>query len=70
MRTLARLSCPALFMTGAKEPNSTPEMSQAMARIAPHGRAVIVEGAAHMLPMTHAVPVNAELAVLVREASR
>ena len=67
---LARLSCPALFMTGAKEPNSTPEMSEAMARIAPHGRAVIVEGAAHMLPMTHAVPVNAELAVLVREASR
>ena len=67
---LARLTCPALFMTGGDEPNSTPEMSEAMARIAPHGRAVIVEDAAHMMPMTHASPVNAELAILIREASR
>ena len=67
---LARLSCPALFMTGGDEPNSTPEMSMAMARIARHGRAVIVEGAAHMMPMTHPGPVNAELATLIREASR
>lgn len=67
---LARLSCPALFMTGEEEPNSTPEMSVAMAQIAPHGRAVVVEGAAHMMPMTHAVPVNAELAFLIRETSR
>ena len=66
---LAHLTCPALFMTGGDEPNSTPEMSEAMARIAPHGRAVIVDGAAHMMPMTHAGPVNAELAALIREAS-
>ena len=39
-------------MTGGDEPNSTPEMSEAMARIAPRGRAVIVEGAAqHMMPI-------------------
>ena len=67
---LAHLPCPALFMTGADEPNSTPDMSEAMARVTPHGRAVIVEGAAHMMPMTHAGPVNAELAALIREASR
>ncbi|MYH57730.1 MAG: alpha/beta fold hydrolase [Boseongicola sp. SB0675_bin_26] len=67
---LARLSCPALFMTGGAEPNSTPGMSEAMARIAPNGRAVIVERAAHMMPMTHAGDVNAELADLVREAFR
>ena len=66
---LAHLTCPALFMTGGGDPNSTPKMSEAMARIAPHGRAVIVEGAAHMMPMTHAGPVNAELAALIREAS-
>ena len=67
---LASLSCPALFMTGGDESNSTPEMSEAMARITPNARAVIVEGAAHMMPMTHAGDVNAELADLIREASR
>ena len=67
---LARLTRPALFITGGDDPNSTPEMSEAMARIAPRGRAVVVEGAAHMMPMTHAAPVNAALAALIREAYR
>ncbi len=67
---LARLSCPALFMTGGDDANSTPDMSEAMARVAPHGRAAIIDGAAHMMPMTHAGPVNAELAALIRQASR
>jgi pimeloyl-ACP methyl ester carboxylesterase len=58
---LASLACPALFMTGGAEPNSTPAMSEAMARLAPRGRAIIVEGAAHMMPMTHAGIVNAAL---------
>lgn len=58
---LARLSCPALFMTGALEPNSTPAMSEAMAALAPKGRAIIVPGAAHMMPMTHPEVVNAAL---------
>lgn len=58
---LADLSCPALFMTGAQEPNSTPEMSQAMAALAPSGRAIIVPEAAHMMPMTHPDEVNAAL---------
>ncbi len=64
---LAGLRCPALFLTGGEEPNSTPEMSQAMAALAPQGRCVVVEGAAHMLPMTHAAVVNA---VLVEFAER
>lgn len=50
---LRALHCPALFMTGADEPNSTPAMSRAMADLAPRGRAVVVPGAAHMMPMTH-----------------
>lgn len=58
---LAHLSCPALFMTGALEPNSTPAMSEAMAALAPKGRAIIVPGAAHMMPMTHPEVVNAAL---------
>ena len=51
--TLSALRVPALSMTGADEPNSTPAMSQAMAGLAPSGYARVVEGAAHMLPMTH-----------------
>lgn len=58
---LERLSCPALFMTGALEPNSTPAMSEAMAALTPKGRAIIVPDAAHMMPMTHPEVVNAAL---------
>lgn len=54
MQQLPKLQVPSLFITGADEPNSTPEMSQAMAQIAPLGRAEIIRGAAHMMPMTHA----------------
>lgn len=50
---LARMACPALFLTGAAEPNSTPAMSRAMATLSPRGHAQVVPGAAHMLPMTH-----------------
>jgi pimeloyl-ACP methyl ester carboxylesterase len=58
---LAALSCPALFMTGGKDPNSTPAMSRSMAERAPHGRVRVIKSAAHMMPMTHAEPVNEEL---------
>ncbi len=58
---LATLHCPALFLTGANEPNSTPEMSRRMATLAPRGRSEVLAGAAHMLPMTHAAQVNAIL---------
>ena len=64
---LTDLTCPALFMTGANEPNSTPAMSQAVAALAPQGRAHIVEGAAHMMPMTHAADVNTALLDLAKE---
>ena len=64
---LTTLHCPALFMTGASEPNSTPDMSRKMAELAPKGRSLIVEGAAHMMPMTHAEEVNAALMQLSDE---
>jgi pimeloyl-ACP methyl ester carboxylesterase len=60
--TLAALPCPALFLTGAREPNSTPAMSRSMAALVPQGRAEIIEDAAHMMPMTHAAQVTAHLA--------
>ncbi len=58
---LASLECPALFVTGADEPNSTPGMSRSMAAITPRGSAVVVPGAAHMMPMTHVDAVEAAI---------
>ena len=58
---LKSLDCPALFMTGSEEPNSTPAMSEKMARLSPKGKAIIIEDAAHMMPMTHASEVNAHI---------
>ncbi|MGI9368020.1 MAG: alpha/beta fold hydrolase, partial [Ruegeria sp.] len=58
---LAGLTCRTLFMTGRAEPNSTPEMSQQMAALTPNGSARVLDGAAHMMPMTHADAVASEL---------
>ena len=58
---LAHLKMPALFITGAQEPNSTPQMSRAMAALAPQGHAYVIENAAHMAPMTHADEISAAL---------
>lgn len=65
---LATLSCRALYLTGSKEPNSTPEMSHNMAAVTPQGRAHVIEGAAHMMPMTHARQVNEILVGFARES--
>jgi (E)-2-((N-methylformamido)methylene)succinate hydrolase len=56
--SLKSLRCPALFLTGSLEPNSTPAMSRAMAALAPNGEAQIIETAAHMMPMTHSAEVT------------
>lgn len=66
---LDSLSVPALFLTGALEPNSLPEMSHAMATRAPRGCAEIVAGAAHMLPMTHPDAVNGILTEFIQRAT-
>lgn len=58
---LRGLHCPALFLTGSMDPNSTPAMSEAMAAMAPKGRAIVIEGAAHMMPMTHPAQVDGAL---------
>ncbi len=58
---LQAIKCPALFMTGAQDRNSTPQMSQMMAAGTPHGRAKSLKEAAHMMPMTHPEAVTAAL---------
>lgn len=49
---LASLVAPALFFTADGDPNSTPEMSKAMAALAPHGTAQVLEGHRHMMTLT------------------
>jgi pimeloyl-ACP methyl ester carboxylesterase len=66
-QALANIACPALFLTGADEPNSTPEMSQTMAARVKNGRAEVIDGAAHMVPMTHSDTVNAQLVRFAKE---
>lgn len=55
-------TCPALFLTGALDANSTPDMARAMAAAAPRGRAVVIQGHGHMVPMTAPDAVNHALA--------
>lgn len=46
---LAGLGHRALFMTGSEDRNSTPEMSAAMARLAPNGQCLVLSGEKHMM---------------------
>lgn len=66
VETLAGLHIPALFLTGSEEANSTPHMSRSMAAFVPDGRAGVIDGAAHMMPMTHADAVNRRLESFAR----
>ncbi|QEN85773.1 alpha/beta hydrolase [Labrys sp. KNU-23] len=56
------VSCPALFLTGSGDPNSTPEMARAMAAAAPKGWARVIEGHRHMVNLTAPGAVNTFLA--------
>ena len=55
---LAQLQRPALFFTGELDPNSSPDMSQAMARLVPDGECQVLSGARHMMNLTDAQDVN------------
>jgi pimeloyl-ACP methyl ester carboxylesterase len=52
------IHCPALFLTGSDDPNSTPEMADRMAELTVNGRARIVEGHRHMVNLTAPLIVN------------
>lgn len=65
---LSGIGTPALFLTGAEDPNSTPAMSAALAQKVPNGRADAIPLAAHMLPMTHPEAVNDALVALATAA--
>lgn len=48
---LPRIDVPALAVTGADDPGSTPAMTGRLAEALPHCRAVVVPGVRHMLPV-------------------
>ena len=64
---LGELAIPALFMTGERDPNSTPEMSRRMADAAPFGRAEILRGERHMMALTAPETVNRRLSAFLAE---
>ncbi len=55
------VTCPALFLTGEHDPNSTPKMSLDLAAAAPHGEACIIAEHRHMVNMTAPDEVTAAL---------
>lgn len=58
---IREVRCPFLVLTADGDPNSTPEMSRAMAALARRGRSVVIEGHRHMVGLTAPAAVNAEL---------
>lgn len=65
---LGALTCPALVMTGADDPGSTPAMARAMAAALPNARLEILPGARHMMPIENAAAVNRVLLAFLDEA--
>ena len=55
------VTCPALFLTGEHDPNSTPQMSLDLATAAPNGEACIIADHRHMVNMTAPDQVTAAL---------
>ncbi|WP_233888023.1 alpha/beta fold hydrolase [Paraburkholderia flagellata] len=66
---LANLAVPALFLTGECDPNSSGQMSHAMAAVAPRARAEVIANARHMMNVTDPERVNASLLAFLAEAS-
>jgi flavin reductase (DIM6/NTAB) family NADH-FMN oxidoreductase RutF/pimeloyl-ACP methyl ester carboxylesterase len=58
----AEIRAPLLVLTADGDPNSTPEMTRAMAAAAPRGEAVVIEGHRHMVNLTAPQAVTDRLA--------
>lgn len=67
---LPSLAAPALFVTADGDLNSSPSMSHAMAALVPKGRAQVIDGARHMMTVTHPQAVNDALIGFLESARR
>jgi (E)-2-((N-methylformamido)methylene)succinate hydrolase len=54
----SQVTCPAMFLTGDGDPNSTPEMAERMAQQASNGWTEIIKGHRHMVNLTAPELVN------------
>jgi pimeloyl-ACP methyl ester carboxylesterase len=70
LNTLPNLSVPSLFFTSDGDPNSTPEMSLAMAALAPNGSAKVLTGHRHMMTLTAPTEVSATLATFTHSVTK
>lgn len=50
---LAEVACPCLVLAGDRSPPIIPAIQQALVAHLPDGMAQVIEGAGHMLPLTH-----------------
>ncbi len=66
---LRQLAVPVLYLTGSKDANSTPAMSQQMAMDTPSGQATVLEDQAHMMAYIHPDKVNPVIKQFLNEAS-
>ena len=56
------IAVPALILRGARSPRSTRRIAELLAKSLPTARLETIEGAGHMLPLTHKEIVNAAIA--------
>lgn len=70
LNSLPNLSVPSLFFTADGDPNSTPEMSVAMAALAPSGASKVLTGHRHMMTLTAPIEVSATLATFIESSNK
>ncbi|MDX8461631.1 alpha/beta fold hydrolase [Mesorhizobium humile] len=66
---LGSLAVPALFMTGSDDRNSTPAMSAAMARLAPSGQCLVLNGEKHMMTIASPKEVTQHITAFLDEVA-
>ncbi|MCT4684407.1 MAG: alpha/beta hydrolase [Roseicyclus sp.] len=64
---LGQIACPVQLVEGADSPPVVAEIQTALGAALPGHRRVVVEGAGHMVPITHPGPVAAAIAGLLDE---
>jgi pimeloyl-ACP methyl ester carboxylesterase len=70
MNGLPNLLMPSLFFTADGDPNSTLEMSMAMATLAPNGSSKVLAGHRHMMTLTAPIEVSATLATFIESSNK
>jgi pimeloyl-ACP methyl ester carboxylesterase len=62
LRALREIAVPTLILRGSTSPRPTRRIAELIAQVLPNARLKTIEGAGHMLPLTHHEAVNAAIA--------